>query len=86
MTQAEYKYGFSPSCGFEIAWEAFLFLEDRGDSTGFVRAEGAARPWKEKTQGKLFLTAHCYKANPFSMFCPHSTEKYIKKAQSVSLQ
>lgn len=44
-----YKYGFSPSCGFEIVWEAFLFLEDRGDSTGFVRAEGAARPWKEKT-------------------------------------
>jgi len=50
-TQAEYKHGFSPSCGFEIVWEAFLFLADRGDSTGFVRAEGAARPGKRKHRG-----------------------------------
>lgn len=64
MIQAE--YGFSPSCGFEIVWEAFLFLEDRGDCTGFVRTEGAARPGKEKTEGTFFLTAHCYKVKPFS--------------------
>ncbi len=61
------QYGFSPSCGFEMVWEAFLFLEDRGDSTGFVSKEGAARPGRQKTEEKV---SHGYKAK----LCPPSTK------------